>query len=203
MKAKIIYIVSFLAAFAFVTLAIIELNNTYKNIFDLNFTKVEKLELPDELKNTAAGLEMTHLKDYFRREFKKELLDSIKASSYMRIDTVYKEIVKDEQLLDSLAKLNEELLALQTQLKRREEQTIPEQPVEDEVNNEEVNVEEWAKDTAKLFESMEPKQAAKVLTTYSDNEARSIIYNMKNKKAAEILSLLNPEFVNSITKPRL
>jgi flagellar motility protein MotE (MotC chaperone) len=50
---------------------------------------------------------------------------------------------------------------------------------------------------------MVPVQAAKVLSQYSDNEARNVIYKMRNKKAAEILSLLNPDYVNRITKPKL
>ena len=50
---------------------------------------------------------------------------------------------------------------------------------------------------------MEPKRAAKVIANYSDNEARELIYAMKQKKAAEILSLLDPVFVNKITSSQI
>ncbi|MGE5795738.1 MAG: MotE family protein [Ignavibacteria bacterium] len=58
----------------------------------------------------------------------------------------------------------------------------------------------WMKSTAKLYENMEPKKAAKIIASYSDNMARDIIYTMKKKKAAEILAELNPEFASRITR---
>jgi flagellar motility protein MotE (MotC chaperone) len=50
---------------------------------------------------------------------------------------------------------------------------------------------------------MDPKDAAKVIQKYSDNEARELIYKMKKNKAAAILSNLNPDFVNRITKVQI
>jgi flagellar motility protein MotE (MotC chaperone) len=58
----------------------------------------------------------------------------------------------------------------------------------------------WMKSTAKLYENMEPKKAAKIIASYSDNMARDIIYTMKKKKAAEVLAELNPEFASRITR---
>jgi len=58
----------------------------------------------------------------------------------------------------------------------------------------------WMKSTAKLYENMEPKKAAKIISSYSDNMARDIIYTMKKKKAAEILAELSPEFASRITR---
>ena len=45
---------------------------------------------------------------------------------------------------------------------------------------------------------MDADQAAKIITNYSDNVARDIIYSMKKKKAVEILSALKPETVNRL-----
>ncbi|MCL5028265.1 MAG: hypothetical protein M1480_04490, partial [Bacteroidetes bacterium] len=60
----------------------------------------------------------------------------------------------------------------------------------------------WKNQTAKLYESMDPQKAAKIIQSYSDNVARDIIYSMRQKKAAEILSELNPETANRITRAK-
>ena len=59
---------------------------------------------------------------------------------------------------------------------------------------------EWAKQTAKLYESMEPRKAAKIISSYSDNESREILFRMNKKKAAKILAELNPETARRITR---
>ena len=61
-------------------------------------------------------------------------------------------------------------------------------------------LEEWAKQTAKLYESMDPRKAAKIIASYSDNESREILFRMNKKKAAKILAELNPETAKRITR---
>lgn len=58
----------------------------------------------------------------------------------------------------------------------------------------------WVKDTAKLYESMDPQKAAKIITQYSPEIARDIIYKMNKKKAAQVLSNLDPKTANMITR---
>jgi len=58
----------------------------------------------------------------------------------------------------------------------------------------------WLKKTVALYEAMDSKKVAKIILTYSDNIAKDIVYAMKKKKAAEILSQLTPETVNRITR---
>ena len=60
--------------------------------------------------------------------------------------------------------------------------------------------EEWLKSTIKLYEAMETKKAADLLATLPENQAREIIYSMKNKKAAEILSGLDTETIKRLTR---
>ena len=62
--------------------------------------------------------------------------------------------------------------------------------------------EEWLKSTIKLYEAMETNKAADLLAKLPENEAREIIYSMKNKKAAEILSGLDTETVKRLTRSR-
>lgn len=138
-----------------------------------------------------------NLKEYFNTQVRKEILDSIKANKRVRVDTVYQEILKDKMLVDSISTLNRKLRQLQNELVNVE--TI----LEEENDKKETLSEDWAKKTAKLIESMDPKDAAKVIQKYSDNEARELIYRMKKNKAAAILSQLNPEFVNRITKSQI
>ena len=61
-------------------------------------------------------------------------------------------------------------------------------------------LEDWAKQTAKLYESMDPRKAAKIISSYSDNESREILFRMNKKKAAKILAELNPETAKRITR---
>jgi len=55
-------------------------------------------------------------------------------------------------------------------------------------------------ETSKFYESMESAKAAKIILKYSDNIAKDILYSMKKKKAAEILSEINPEIAKRITR---
>ncbi|GAB6281329.1 MAG: hypothetical protein STSR0008_00680 [Ignavibacterium sp.] len=58
----------------------------------------------------------------------------------------------------------------------------------------------WKKSTVKLYELMDPKKAAKIISQYSDNIARDLIYSMNKKKAAQILQYLDTETVIKLTR---
>ena len=58
----------------------------------------------------------------------------------------------------------------------------------------------WIKQTAKLYESMDPKKAALIIKNYSESTARDIIYRMKKNKAADVLSELDPVTANRIAQ---
>lgn len=197
MKNRIIYTSSFLLVFFLVTFGIIFLNESYQNIFEFDFTEVQVKENEFEFDPSDSKSSFENLKEYFDTKLRQEILDSIQAARKVRIDTVYQEVLKDELLVDSIAILNRELQHL-----HREIVTI-ESTIEKKDFERETLSEDWAKKTAKLIESMNPKDAAKVIQKYSDNEARELIYRMKKNKAAAILSQLNPEFVNRITKSQI
>ncbi|MCB0753009.1 MAG: hypothetical protein KDC52_16170, partial [Ignavibacteriae bacterium] len=59
---------------------------------------------------------------------------------------------------------------------------------------------EWLKNTIKLYEAMESTKAAQFIKAMPENEARDLIYSMKKKKAAEVLSYLSAETVNRLTR---
>lgn len=185
-----------MTAFIIVTIAIIQLNSMYNNIFEFDFSEVVLLPEPYEFVSEVDKQNFEYIKDYFDNEFRSKILDSIKANTLIKIDTVYHEILKDVALADSIKKLQNELTALRTQAIQKDTSSTK-------IVNENIIDEQWAKKTAKLIESMNPKNAAKVIQNYSDNEARELIYKMKQNKAAAILSHLDPNFVNRITKSQI
>ncbi len=62
--------------------------------------------------------------------------------------------------------------------------------------------EKWVKQTAMLYDSMDPQKAAQIIKQYNDKTSRDIIYTMKKKKAAEILTYLDPVTANKIVQYR-
>jgi flagellar motility protein MotE (MotC chaperone) len=57
---------------------------------------------------------------------------------------------------------------------------------------------DWITKVTSIYSGMEPKKAAKIIQTYSDNVARDILYNMNKKTAAKVVSELSPETANRI-----
>lgn len=169
------------------------LNSNYKNIFEFDFT-VE--EYPQDTDKDAVSKDIEELKALITKELLKRTSDSIKVKTVVKIDTVYKEVITDNLLLDSISSLNAKLNSAVNITEKITDNA-------EKKANEKSFSEEWVKKTAKLIEAMNAKNAAKVLQKYSDNEAREIIYAMKKNKAAEILSQLDPVFVNRITKAQI
>ena len=200
MKSKIIYIVSFIAAFLLTTVLIVYLNSTYKNIFQFDFSA-----LPQNVNSTSISdtskVTLGQLKDFMQNELKNELLDSLRAIyAGNNHDTIYANQQVDSVLIDSLRvlelALKQKNLASVKQIKQK--QVEPTQKSEMKAKTD-TSYTRWTKETAKLYESMDPQQAAKIIQSYSDNVARDIIYSMRQKSAAQVLSALNPETANRIT----
>ena len=200
MKSKIIYIVSFIAAFLLTTALIVYLNSTYKNIFQFDFSA-----LPQNVNSTSISdtskVTLGQLKDFMQNELKNELLDSLRAIyAGNNHDTIYANQQADSVLIDSLRvlelALKQKNLASVKQIKQK--QVVPPQKSDVKAKTDTSYV-RWTKETAKLYESMDPQQAAKIIQSYSDNVARDIIYSMRQKSAAQVLSALNPETANKIT----
>ncbi len=207
MKAKIIYIAAFAAAFLMVTGGIIYLNSMYRNIFQFDF-KPENTKSNKTLPADSTGVQMAELKNFFQNEFKQEIFDSLKTLvSSSKPDTVYANVVKDSSLIDSLRQLQTQLKktdqALKKQDKTQKKQDQKKSTAENDViPKRDSTYNAWIKQTSKLYESMDPDKAAKIIQSYSDNVARDIIYSMRQKQAAEILSQLDPETANRITRAK-
>ncbi len=200
MKAKIIYIVSFVIAFLLVTGIIIFINSHYKNIFLFDFSPVKKKTV--KISSQSSGnVQFAELKNFFQNEFKQEIFDSLKVLMVdKKTDTVYTHETDNTSLMDSLKSLKMALLQTSEKLKKQNEEK---KMTTDEVNSKADSAyNAWVEKTSKLYESMDPDKAAKIIGSYSDNVARDIIYSMRKKNAAEILSQFNPETANRITRAK-
>ncbi|MBI9073636.1 MAG: hypothetical protein JEY94_18710 [Melioribacteraceae bacterium] len=192
-----VYIFVFFMTFLGISGTLYFLNDNFTNIFEFDFSPAPDIKL----RNHRMKLKLDSLNEYYTRT---------------KIDTFYiyndtslvsknnNAIVDNERLRFELSTKEEFIADLEKQIIAKDD-TIQQVSVELEGLKTEGNEEnkedhdKWLKSTVKLFEKMDAKKAAKIIETYSDNIAKEIIYSMKNKNAAEILSLLNPEKVTKLT----
>lgn len=195
MKNKIVYIIVFSTAFLGVTGLLIFLNTQFNNIFKFDFSKPRTV---NERSIKLAEKDYTQVEDFIKNEFKQEVIDSLKKIYVTtKTDTVYKVVLKDPTLQESLADAKVNFSKMADDLKNQKKKI---ETLETNLNAKQDSVyKDWIKSTVKLFEAMDSRKAAKIITEYSDNVARDIIYSMKKKKAAEILTQLDPQTVIQLT----
>ncbi|PKL89257.1 MAG: hypothetical protein CVV23_05825 [Ignavibacteriae bacterium HGW-Ignavibacteriae-2] len=190
MKEKIIGISVYMVAFVLVTVMLVFLNGQYRNIFQFDFSH----PIGEELLNTGAKLEsLSKFKKNVETVVRNEYKDSLKV---IKATTTFEANKSDSILLDSINVLKNTLARLE---KQREVQQI-EKVTNPDTTKHNVKYEQWLKNTTSLYEAMDASQAAKIITKYSDNVARDIIYSMKKKKAVQILASLKPDVVNRLIK---
>jgi len=113
-----------------------------------------------------------------------------------KTDTVFKIVVKDSMLtvdLKEAKKKNEELMK---QLAAKEEE-LKKIKIQQTTTKKDSTYNLWIKQTVKLYEAMDSKVAAKAILGMPENVARDLIYALKKKKAAEVLSSMP---VDKVTK---
>ena len=199
MKEKIVYGGVFGGAFILVTLIIIFLNSIYNNIFQLDFTPTrDYVQQASQLYTAGAVVDNEAL-----HQVKKELLDSLRTyRNYVQNDSNYLAVRMDSTVYDSLKSLEDKLANLEKMNKKKIDTLGTHKRMSDSLAAvaDAKRLEDWAKQTAKLYESMDPRKAAKIISSYSDNESREILFRMNKKKAAKILAELNPETAKRITR---
>jgi len=207
MKNIIIYTVTFIQAFILITGAFIFLNSYFVDIFHFNLALVSDLPKKSEMPLTT----LSPLDSLVIKEMKTALIDTLESiNKRNNLEPLVGKFVKDSLVIDSLNKFIAQIVkeAKQNPKQDKEVKKGLKETAKTEANVAEV-VEtvkrdsayfEWKKQTASLYEMMEPKKAAKIIQNFSDNVARDILYTMKKKKAAEILAQLNPETANRFTK---
>jgi flagellar motility protein MotE (MotC chaperone) len=178
-KNTIIYTLIFILAFAATTAGIYTLNNKFADIFDFDFREASVVQAL--VADSLAALDSLHI----------ENSDSILLAEN-------KEILKTEELKENLTLTKSKLSKIEEELNKKEKKI---EQLSSQLEKEKtVEREEWLKLTVKLYEAMETAKAGDLLAKLPENEAREIIYSMKNKKAAEILSGLDTETVKRLTR---
>ena len=195
MKDKIVYIIVFSMTFLGVTGVLIFLNTQFTNVFKFDFSKPR---IKNERTIKLAKKDYSQVEDFLKGEFKQEVIDSLKKIYVTtKTDTVYKVVLKDPTLQESLTDAKVNFTKMAEEIKQKDEKI--ETLKEDLTSKKDSVYKAWLKNTVKLFEAMDSKKAAKIITNYSDNVAKDIIYSMKKKKAAEILAQLAPQTVIQLT----
>ncbi|MBK7632380.1 MAG: hypothetical protein IPJ23_17065 [Ignavibacteriales bacterium] len=203
MKQGIIYGGTFLFAFVVVTGLLIYLNSSYENIFEFNFSPKSVVQLSDSTKTDS--LNIADNSNLISEPDTTEVKDSILFSSFGGIET------NDTTKNDKVDSVNIKKMADKQDLNNgkekinlknsNQEQTVTQPQVDNPVTQNEPHGKEyteWIQKITSIYSSMEPKKAAKIIQTYSDNVARDILYNMNKKTAAKVVSEFNPETANRI-----
>lgn len=191
MKPGIIYGGVFLFAFVIVTGLLIYMNSTYENIFQFNFTP-KSLVIADSLKTDSLKTAMndsTAVKDSVLLSSMSgvEENDSLNQNPVENKEAENPEQNKHNEVVDQ-KNPKTDLTSNQQQNNQTTTQTLPQGK----------EYTEWVTKVTSIYSAMEPKKAAKIIQTYSDNVARDILYNMNKKTAAKVVSELSPETANRI-----
>jgi hypothetical protein len=214
-EMKIINILIFVAAFIFVTVGLIYMNSMYNNIFKFDFSAIrarDSLTVASTISKNDPGIEINKQLD--KKAPAIEGKDSTKNIDFAK-DSVITPPPKAEMIPQVVPVQNKLTKTTEPPKKTEEQKSFQEKNVEPPVpvNENELVIDnssmksivdtiyqKWIKQTAKLYESMDPKKAALIMKNYSETTARDIIYRMKKNKAAEVLSELDPLTANRIAR---
>ncbi|MCB9248062.1 MAG: hypothetical protein H6613_05720 [Ignavibacteriales bacterium] len=179
MKNVIVYAVIFIVAFLATTFGVYTFNNKYANMFEFDFRDAAKVEaaLVDSLA-IAHGDSLT-VADSLVSDHEPVVEKGHKIATDLKVTKG-----KLNEVEEALLKKEEEIKLLESKVKEKEDEKYA----------------EWLKNTIKLYEAMESTKAAQFIKAMPENEARDLIYSMKKKKAAEVLSYLSAETVNRLTR---
>ncbi len=212
MKQGIIYGGTFFFVFVIVSGLIIYLNSTCENIFQLNFAPRSLVQISDSTKTDSIktdSLKVVENSEEISQPDSSMIQDSVLLSSFGGVegnDTIKtnkndnKNVEKHSE--NSNPKKENEINDTnnqKTNIAAVQEPIInPEikNEIQDKVQEKEYTV--WVKKITSIYSSMEPRKAAKIIQTYSDNVARDILYNMNKKTAAKVVSEFSPETANRI-----
>lgn len=208
MKQGIIYGGTFLFTFVIVTGLIIYFNSSYENIFQFNFSPKSTALLSDSTKTDSTGTdslnvsennELTALSDstIVQDSILLSSLGGVEANDSAITDKNLNKIdkIKPENLNQNKGNNVSAFKDLKTNVNENQQSNI--QPLTQNVAQGKEYT-DWIQKVTSIYSGLEPKKAAKIIQTYSDNVARDILYNMSKKTAAKVVSELSPETTNRI-----
>jgi catalase len=191
---KLLQPMVFAIAFILVTGVLIFLNTMYANIFKFDFSApASVVQVSDSTKTTQPKDTLVTLK---QNPIIKDTSAIVTAS---KDSIIKKDSLKNNQpLTDNIVNNSPAKTEIKDTVPETTYVSLPQQiPAGSETDS---NYVKWVKATAALYESMDPKKAAKIIQNYSEKTAREIIYKMKKKKAAEVLAELDPMLANRIAR---
>lgn len=176
MKNTILYALIFISAFVGTSFGIYSLNNKYVDIFQFDFRDAVQVAKLDSMA-------------------------VVKADTTVVVDSLNRETVLEEkvtQFQEDLIEAKKELKKTSRELTQKEkEMELLRKQLENKNNAEH---DEWFKSTLKLYEAMDVEKARQLIKKLPEEDARKLVYSMKRKKAAEILSSLDIETVKRLTR---
>jgi hypothetical protein len=202
MKQGIIYGGVFLFAFVIITGLLIYLNSSYENIFQFNFAPKSLVQLSDSSKTDSLNISentkpVTELDSTV-------VQDTVLLSSLGVIEN--KDSIKNDNSDSIKVKKNpdipnkngnEKLDIKNSRFEVKSDLPPNDKPILQNIAQGKEYT-EWVTKVTSIYAAMEPKKAAKIIQTYSDNVARDILYNMSKKTAAKVVSEFSPETANRI-----
>lgn len=176
MNTRILTVVLYLAVFIMVTFGLIYYNNKYTNIFHMDFSPLLSAD------SLATIQKIDSLKKLYGNDYLSKM------NQNLNIDTNKIENKKNN---------NEEPIYLAAEDTIKKPLVIKEDTAKIRQQEEYLK---WKEETVKILEQLEPKKAAKLISNYSDNVGRDLIYSMNKKKAAKIISELDTETAKNILR---
>ena len=177
MKSTIIYVLVFALAFAGTSSAIYVLNQKYVNIFGFDFREASLIQDAMAYQALMNGDELITVDSLFVEQSNTLGEEDLKVTKKVSDEPSAEEKQKLKKQNEKLERLGKEALAKKAASRKS-----------------------WLKSTIKMYEAMQADKAAKLLASIPDKDARDILYSMKKKKAAGILSSLNKETVIRLTR---
>ena len=203
-EMKILNIVVFVAAFLIVTGGLIFFNSIYNNIFKFDFSSIPNIDSLSVASTVSPNDPSVELKEQADKKAVpvggKDTTNNL--PSNMQKDTVNASIPKSQATPQVIPIQNKSQNFSVNNQTDPEQQNGQETVIDKNIKASEIDTiyQKWIKQTAKLYESMDPKKAALIIRNYSESTARDIIYKMKKKQAADILSELDPVTANRIAQ---
>lgn len=199
MKQGLLYGGTFVFVFVIVTGLLIYLNSSYENIFQFNFGPKQEAQLKDSTFTTQTEPVEDEIPEDSSAVKDSVLLSGI--GEVEKIDSVNTGLKTDSENI--LSKNANENIAVNNDKGQNYSVTGPlgqsnENPQTNKDFSNSTEYKDWIQKVTRIYSALEPKKAAKIIQTYSDNVARDILYNMNKKTAAKVVSEFSPETANRI-----
>ncbi len=192
MKTGVTAILVFVAAFVVTTAALIFLNTKFMNIFKFNFTPVNIAMLSSAPADSTASSGQEPAKKDSTQAL--DSLKSIAGNLAPKTDSLKTAAQKDNsQGANNSAPVQQQNTPNNNSQPQgaqpsADNKTVSNEKQSDPTKMDSASYENWKRSTVGILEAMDAGKASQFLRMYADNVGSDLLYSMKKKKAAEILS---------------